>query len=194
MKNLGFILALSALLMMACKSDGTKTTDSVTPTVPATTAAVNNPVPSASPVPGANTPPVPAGPITSLVFEETEFDFGEIMEGEKVIHNYKFTNTGDEPLIIQNAKGSCGCTVPDWERDPIAPGESSVIKVQFDSKNKGKVGGGLQSKRVTITANTDPVNSYLTIKGKVDKDPNAPDPKAAAKGGTAVSGTPAKKS
>jgi hypothetical protein len=72
-------------------------------------------------------------------------------------------------LIISNAKGSCGCTVPDWPREPIAPGKSSVIKVQFDSKNKGKVGGGLQSKRVTLTANTDPVNTYLTIKGKVDK-------------------------
>jgi len=172
MKNLGFIFALSMLLMVACKSDGTKSevAEAATPSVPTTT-AVNTAVPSANPIPAANEPAVPAGPVTSIEFEKAEYDFGTIMEGEKVIYDYKFVNTGDEPLIIQNAKGSCGCTVPSWERDPIPPGGSSVIKVQFDSKNKGKVGGGLQSKRVTITANTDPVNTYLTIKGKVDKDP-----------------------
>ena len=103
------------------------------------------------------------------------------MEGEKVVYEYKFKNTGTEPLIISNAKGSCGCTVPDWPREPIAPGAENVIKVQFDSKNKGKVGGGLQSKRVTITANTDPVNTYLTIKGKVDKEATAEDAAAATK-------------
>ena len=96
------------------------------------------------------------------------------MDGEKVKHDYKFTNTGSEPLIISNAKGSCGCTVPSWPREPIAPGESAVIAVQFDSKNKGKVGGSPQSKRVTITANTDPVNTYLTIKGTVNKEETAP--------------------
>jgi hypothetical protein len=172
MKKLGFILALSMLVMFSCKDEGAKNAvaDAATPSVP-TAATTNNAVPSSNPIPAANEPAVPAGPITSLEFEETEYDFGTIMEGEKVVYDYKFVNTGDEPLIIQNAKGSCGCTVPEWERDPIPPGGSSVIKVQFDSKNKGKVGGGLQSKRVTITANTDPVNTYLTIKGKVDKDP-----------------------
>ncbi len=181
MKKLGYLFAFCALAMIACKSEGTdaSTAEAVAPSVP-TTSAVNTPVPAANPTANANNPAVPAGPITTMTFEEVEFDFGTVMEGEKVVHEYAFKNTGDEPLIIQNAKGSCGCTVPDWPRDPIAPGESSVIKVQFDSKNKGKVGGGLQSKRVTITANTDPVNSYLTIKGKVDKDPNAPDPKADA--------------
>ena len=172
MKKLGFIFALSMLVMFACKNDGgtADVAEAATPSVP-TAATTNTAVPSSNPLPKANEPAVPAGPITALEFEETEYDFGTIMEGEKVVYDYKFVNTGDEPLIIQNAKGSCGCTVPEWERDPIPPGGSSVIKVQFDSKNKGKVGGGLQSKRVTITANTDPVNTYLTIKGKVDKDP-----------------------
>ena len=165
MKNLGFLFAFSLLVLVSCKNDSAESADAV----PATPTAVNTPTPTADPLAG-NEPAVPAGPITTISFAETEYDFGMVMEGEKVVHEYAFTNTGDEPLIISNAKGSCGCTVPDWPREPIAPGESSVIKVQFDSKNKGKVGGGLQSKRVTITANTDPVNSYLTIKGKVDKE------------------------
>ncbi len=121
-------------------------------------------------------PAVPVGPLTSIVFSEDSWDFGEVMEGEKVVHEYAFKNTGKEPLIISNAKGSCGCTVSDWPREPIPVGESGVIKVQFDSKNKGKVGGQAQSKRVTITANTDPAITYITIKGKVLKEEGAANP------------------
>lgn len=168
MKKLGLLFAFSLLLMAACKNDGATTeTETVDPAVPASTAP-NTAVPTENPL-KTQEPAIPAGPITEITFAETEYDFGTVMDGEKVVHEYAFTNTGDEPLIISNAKGSCGCTVPDWPREPIAPGANGVIKVQFDSKNKGKVGGGLQSKRVTITANTDPVNTYLTIKGKVDK-------------------------
>jgi len=116
---------------------------------------------------------VPVGPLTSIEFDDLTHDYGEIMEGDKVTHMYKFTNTGNEPLVISNAKGSCGCTVPSWPREPIPVGESGEIKVQFDSKGKGKVGGQPQSKRVTLTANTDPANTYLTIKGKVNKEETA---------------------
>lgn len=183
MKKLGLLLAFCTVAMFACKNDGATTADTVeavAPSVPSssTTAPnVNTAVPSANPVKSAE-PAVPAGPITTVDFESIEYDFGTVMEGEKVIHEYKFKNTGTEPLIISNAKGSCGCTVPDWPREPIAPGASNVIKVQFDSKNKGKVGGGIQSKRVTITANTDPINTYLTIKGTVDKEATAEDTKS----------------
>ena len=71
--------------------------------------------------------------------------------------------TGDQPLMITNAKGSCGCTVPEWPKEPIMPGETGVIKVEFNSKGKK----GVQSKRVTITANTEPVQTFLTIKGEI---------------------------
>ncbi len=108
-------------------------------------------------------PAAPTGPTTTMEFEETEFDYGTIDQGEKVNHTYSFTITGNEPLIISNAKGSCCCTVPAWPKDPIAPGATGEIQVQFDSKGKK----GTQSKRVTITANTDPVQSFLTIKGQV---------------------------
>ena len=108
-------------------------------------------------------PAAPTGPTTTIEWSETEYDYGTVDQGEKVNHNYKFTNTGSEPLIISNAKGSCGCTVPSWPKDPIPPGGTGEIQVQFDSKGKK----GVQSKRVTITANTDPVQSFLTIKGEV---------------------------
>ncbi len=102
-------------------------------------------------------------PTTTISFEETEYDYGEIEAGEKVLNVYTFTNTGDEPLILSEAKGSCGCTVPAWPNAPIAPGESGEIVVVFDSKGKKNK----QSKRVTITANTTPAQSFLTIKGTV---------------------------
>ena len=121
--------------------------------------------------PGANPEEqVPSGPTTSVAFEETDFDFGQVNEGEHVKHQYKFKNTGNEPLIIASAKGSCGCTVPKWPSDPIAPGQSGVIDVEFDSKGKP----GKQTKRVTVTANTVPAQSFLNITGMVNKDPNAP--------------------
>ena len=126
-----------------------------------TDAAVTAPATSATPA----EPATPAGPTTTMEFTETEFDFGTVDSGEKVNHTYKFTNTGSEPLIISNAKGSCGCTVPSWPKEPIAPGASADIQVQFDSKGKS----GKQSKRVTITANTDPAQTFLTIKGEVNK-------------------------
>ncbi|MFK7809201.1 MAG: DUF1573 domain-containing protein [Saprospiraceae bacterium] len=117
----------------------------------------------------AAAPAAPAGPTTSMEFEEKEFDFGTINAGEKVNHTYKFKNTGSEPLIISNAKGSCGCTVPSWPKEPIPVGGTGEIAVQFDSKGKKNK----QSKRVTITANTDPAQSFLTIKGEVTPDPAA---------------------
>lgn len=123
--------------------------------------------------PAASATPVPTGPLTSLKFDEETYDWGKVMDGDKVTHVYKFKNTGNEPLIISNAKGSCGCTVPEWPKDAIAPGKSGEIKVVFDSKGKGAVGGKEDSKRVTITANTDPVETYLTIKGKIDKKEEA---------------------
>jgi hypothetical protein len=117
----------------------------------------------------------PTGPTTTMSFEQTDFDFGSVKEGEKVKHTYKFKNTGSEPLIISGAKGSCGCTVPKWPSEPIAPGASGVIDVEFDSKGKP----GKQTKRVTVNANTVPAQTFLNISGNVEKDPNAPTVKPA---------------
>lgn len=176
LKVLSFLFVIAGLSLASCNSDGAKT--AAADDVRAVPAAATTSNAAAAPTATPAEPAVPAGPLTTLEFKEPIFDFGEVMEGDKVSHAYEFTNTGSEPLIISNAKGSCGCTVPNWPRTPIAPGETGVIDVAFDSKNKGKVGGNPQSKRVTITANTDPQNTYLTIKGKVDKTEEAAAPAA----------------
>lgn len=163
------LLAFVAVLSMtSCKDGGSDVKDAARESIAAAPDTVTPATPSADPAAA-----VPAGPTTTIAFDEEVYDYGTIMEGEKVTHLYKFTNTGSEALVISNAKGSCGCTVPEWPKAPIAPGEAGEIKVVFDSKGKGKAGGNPQSKRVTITANTDPVNTYLTIKGKVDKPADA---------------------
>ncbi len=120
--------------------------------------------PTAQPI-QPTTPPVPTGPKTTMTFGEMNYDFGTVSEGEKVEHIYKFKNTGKDPLVISNAQGSCGCTVPQWPKEPVAPGKSGEIKVVFDSK--GKV--GKQNKTVTITANTEPTTTTINITGEVLK-------------------------
>ena len=172
MKNfriLALFAFVAALSFTACKNEGSAAKDAARESL-ATTSTTSNTAPATAP--NATTPappPAPVGPLTSIEFEEDTYDFGEVMEGEKVIYEYKFKNTGKEPLVISNAKGSCGCTVPEWPREPIPVGGSGSIRVQFDSKGKGKVGGGTQAKKVTITANTDPANTFLNIKGTVNK-------------------------
>ncbi len=119
----------------------------------------------------------PAGPTTEMDFDHTDYEFGTVKEGEKVSHTYSFKNTGKEPLIISSAKGSCGCTVPKWPSEPIAPGGVGQIDVVFDSKGKP----GKQAKRVTVNANTVPAQTFLNISGTVEKDPNAAKPTAPIK-------------
>ena len=106
----------------------------------------------------------PDAPLAGMSFAESEFDFGTINDGDKVKHTFEFTNTGENPLIISDAKGSCGCTVPTWPKEPIAPGATGSIEVEFDSKSKP----GAQNKTVTITANTEPAQSFLKIKAQVN--------------------------
>ncbi len=96
-------------------------------------------------------------------FTEESFDFGEIEEGTVAKHDFVFKNTGDAPLIITNAAGSCGCTVPEWPREPIAPGEEGTIHVEFNSQGRT----GNQQKQVTISANTVPNSKVLKISSQV---------------------------
>ncbi|MEM6964185.1 MAG: DUF1573 domain-containing protein [Bacteroidota bacterium] len=103
---------------------------------------------------------------TTIEFETSDFDFGTATQGDKINYVYQFTNTGEHPLLITDAKGSCGCTVPEWPKVPIPPGEQGIIEVQFNTKGKS----GRQVKRVTITANTEPAQTFLTISGEVIKD------------------------
>ena len=99
----------------------------------------------------------------AFTFKKEEHDFGILIDGEKVTYSFQFTNSGDAPLIISNAKGSCGCTVPNYPKEPIAPGATASIDVTFDSKGRT----GKQSKAVTITANTNPNRKVIRIHSEV---------------------------
>lgn len=99
----------------------------------------------------------------AFAFNEEAFDFGEIEEGTVAKHDFVFKNTGDAPLIITNAAGSCGCTVPQWPREPIAPGEEGTIHVEFNSQGRT----GNQQKQVTLNANTAPNQKVLKITAQV---------------------------
>ena len=98
-----------------------------------------------------------------MEFESTTVDYGVIEQDSDPYRYFKFTNTGDAPLVITNAKGSCGCTVPDWPRQPIAPGQKGQIKVSFNSTGRA----GRQDKRVTLTTNAVPQTKVLNITSNV---------------------------
>ncbi|MDP6909865.1 MAG: DUF1573 domain-containing protein [Flavobacteriales bacterium] len=102
--------------------------------------------------------------VPEFAFEKDVHDFGTIVQGEKVAYSFKFKNTGEGDLIITSAKGSCGCTVPEYPVEPIAPGAEGVIDVVFNSDGKS----GQQNKKVTIVANTVPNTTVLAINGMVE--------------------------
>ena len=98
-----------------------------------------------------------------IEFDFDTYDFGEINQGEFIDIEYNLINTGNAPLLIRNAKGSCGCTVPDWPKNPINAGNSAKIKVRFNSEGKK----GYQNKKVTLITNALPSTRVLTIKGNI---------------------------
>ncbi len=97
-----------------------------------------------------------------IQFKTDTIDYGQIEKGSDGLRIFEFTNTGNEPLIISDVKSSCGCTVPEKPKDPIAPGASSVIKVKYDTKRVGKI-----RKTVTVYSNASEPIKALKIKGEV---------------------------
>lgn len=95
-------------------------------------------------------------------FKKEVHDYGNIKNGANGTCTFEFTNTGNAPLIISNAAGSCGCTVPTWPKEPIAPGAKGEITVKYDTKRTGEF-----TKTVTLTSNSSEPNKVLTIKGNV---------------------------
>ena len=107
---------------------------------------------------------IPAdGKYPVITFKETEFDFGDIKQGEKVEHTFEFTNTGEADLLISTARASCGCTVPEFTEEAIKPGKSGKIKVTFNSAGKK----GPTTKTITVVCNTANENEILTIKTNI---------------------------
>lgn len=117
------------------------------------------------------TPPAPIppadynGPLTTIGFPEAVHDFGKVKQDSENKYTFTFTNTGKDPLVITDAVGSCGCTVPDYPKHPIAPGETGAINVVY---KPGKQEGN-QNKTVTVTANTEPSQTVLRITADVQK-------------------------
>lgn len=105
-----------------------------------------------------------SGPIMTLSSDVV--DYGEIMQNADPVRKLKFTNTGTEPLIIKNAQGSCGCTIPIWPKEPIMPGETSEIEIHYATDRIGQI-----MKTVTITTNEEGVNHVVQVKGNVKVKP-----------------------
>ena len=103
--------------------------------------------------------------LAQLQFGESNFDFGKVKAGEVIEHTFPFTNSGKAPLVITDARSTCGCTVPSWPKDPIPPGGGGEILVHFNTKNKK----GYQDKPVTIIANTNPTQTILRMRGTVEE-------------------------
>lgn len=131
MKRLFYILICTGLLANACNTQAAKDNKEQTAGTPGDTTTQGGP---------------------EMTFEQTVHNFGQITQGEKVEYSFKFTNTGKKDLLIQNAVSSCGCTVPEWPKEPVKPGESGYLKVVFDSHGKE----GFTEKEISIKANTDP--------------------------------------
>ncbi len=113
-----------------------------------------------------NPTPAPVGPPTDIAFQQMEHDFGTIKQNTENKHIFTFTNSGNEPLIISDAKGSCGCTVPKYPKNPVAPGETGEIEVVY----KPGTQKGNQMKTVTLVANTQPTQTVLKISAMVEEE------------------------
>ncbi len=103
------------------------------------------------------------GSLPEIKFEEETHDFGRITQGEKVAFGFKFKNTGSSNLIISSASGSCGCTVPEYPKKPIAPGEEATVNVVFSSEGKS----GMVEKSVTMVTNCEPSTKIIYIKANI---------------------------
>lgn len=153
------LLANSTALIFSCKkANSTKSIEAISVAKNGSNAEmINNPMSAEGSVDTNN--------VAKIQFDNNFYDFGKIKEGKIATHVYKFTNVGSVPLLIKNCVSSCGCTVPTFKKEPIAPGESSEIEVRFDSKGKS----GRIQKIITVYSNTLPSEVKLGISGDVEK-------------------------
>ncbi len=152
MKKITCTFAILLLISSSCKQADN---NPVKPPDAISTEVVTNPA-SAS---GTNS----KKGVPEFKFEQETWDFGQITEGEKISFAYQFTNVGDAELVIRAANGSCGCTVPEFPKDPIPAGGKGIINVTFDSNGKT----GMQHKTVTLISNTIPNTKVINVTGEV---------------------------
>jgi len=121
----------------------------------------------------ASIPQNPNGP--DIKFVNAVHDYGTIIQGADGNCEFKFKNTGKEPLILSNVVSSCGCTVPSWNREPIIPGKEGIIKVKYDTNRIGMIG-----KQITVMSNAKTDRVVLQITGKIEPKPTEQMPEKAA--------------
>jgi len=142
------LILFTIALFIACNNSNNKSTE-------ITSDLIQNPI-TASNNSGGNELPI-------INFTHEIHDFGIIIQGEKVSHNFKFKNTGKSNLLIKDASASCGCTVPSFPTKPIPPGGEGVIEVIFNSANRS----GRQHKSITVISNTQPNTTHLQIECEI---------------------------
>jgi hypothetical protein len=139
------IIALSLLAFVSCTNSNVDGVDT-------------NEVTNSASATGEN-----KGDLPEIKFAEEVFDFGKITQGEKVSHAFTFKNIGKGNLIISGASGSCGCTVPEWPKEPVQPDGEGKINVVFNSEGKS----GMQEKTVTVITNCEPATRVIRIKTEI---------------------------
>lgn len=173
MKKIILSIGIAACTLIAANAQDTKTKVEKQPVLKATPVAKANTPTKLSTATKAGTvapQPVVQNPnAPEITFETNVIDYGKVEYNGDGVRIFKFKNTGKEPLIITRAKGSCGCTVPTWPREPIMPGKSGVIKVKYSTNRVGRF-----TKTVTITSNAKTPTKRLTIKGEVGPKPVVP--------------------
>lgn len=156
-----YISSLIVLALVACGGEGDALEEGATNSIVATT----NPGEGPSEFEEEVTNPNKAEGVTTIEYVDVTHDFGNVKYPGEYLYTFKFKNTGTKPLIIESATASCGCTVPHKPEDPILPGESGELDVIFKPK-EGQQGQPV-TKKVTVTANTDPQQTYLEISANV---------------------------
>ncbi len=154
MKKLFLLTAVAALSLTACKKN-----ERADQLVVEQNQAMEAPVVSETDLAAA----AQDKPLTNIAISENHFDFGKIKKGEQVKHVYEITNTGTNPLVISQVKPGCGCTAPDYTKDPILPGKKGQITLSFDSSNFD----GLVNKEASVFANVEKAPVVLTFSANI---------------------------
>ncbi len=136
---------------------------------PAKTSAATVAPAQANPAPAAQAPTAGSGTLSAdnLVFVSDNHNFGTVAEGGAADHTFTFKNTGKEPIVITQVKPSCGCTTPDWTKEPILPGKTGVVKASYGTQGRP----GPFTKTLTVMSNAG--SKVLTISGTVEKAPTS---------------------
>ncbi len=154
MRTLSFLIFASLLVSILSCNNANKTNDESI-----NTQIINNPNSSETAVIDSTNMPV-------IKFENEVHDFGKVNEGEILTYYFQFKNEGKSDLVISNARATCGCTVPQWPKEPIKPGDKGIIEVSFNTNGKS----GINTKLITIFANTIPNETVIKIIADIKKN------------------------